>query len=57
MSWKCSLRRMANGLPPSPDSKLLSGEDPHKLYQIKPELFVLFDEINFPDNPRQEWRP
>jgi len=34
-------------------------DDPagHKFYKIKPELFVLFDTINFPDNSRQEWRP
>lgn len=30
---------------------------PHKFYRIRPELFVLFDVKNFPDNPRQEWRP
>lgn len=32
-------------------------ERPHKFYRIKPELFVLFDVVNFPDNPRQEYRP
>ncbi|HSX33513.1 MAG TPA: pyridoxamine 5'-phosphate oxidase family protein [Candidatus Saccharimonadales bacterium] len=32
-------------------------ERPHKFYRIKPELFVIFDGVNFPDNPRQEWRP
>lgn len=32
-------------------------ERPHKFYRIRPELFVLFDAVNFPDNPRQEWRP
>lgn len=32
-------------------------ERPHKFYRIKPELFVLFDAVNFPSNPRQEWRP
>jgi uncharacterized protein YhbP (UPF0306 family) len=26
-------------------------------YVLKPRLFVLFDVVNFPDNPRQEWRP
>lgn len=31
-------------------------ERPHKFYRIKPELFVVFDGVNFPDNPRQEWR-
>lgn len=27
----------------------------HKLYKLTPELFVLFDEINFPNQPRQEF--
>jgi uncharacterized protein YhbP (UPF0306 family) len=31
-------------------------ERPHKFYRIKPSLFVLFDVVNFPDNPRQEYR-
>lgn len=31
-------------------------ERPHKFYRIKPTLFVVFDGVNFPDNPRQEWR-
>ena len=25
-----------------------------RFYRIRPTLFVLFDEVNFPDNPRQE---
>lgn len=29
-------------------------EKPHKFYRIKPTQFVLFDAVNFPDNPRQE---
>lgn len=32
-------------------------ERPHKFYRIKPELLVLFDVVNFPDNPRQEYKP
>lgn len=35
---------------------IISGQNPHRLYQLKPELFVLFDEVNFPDDPRQEWQ-
>ena len=31
--------------------------NPHKLYGIKPTLFVLFDRVNFPENDRQEWKP
>jgi len=30
-----------------------SGKNPHKIYKIKPQYFVLFDRINFPDNERQ----
>ena len=26
----------------------------HRFYKIKPSRIVLFDEVNFPDNPRQE---
>lgn len=28
---------------------------PHSFYRIKPTKFVLFDAVNFPDNPRQEY--
>jgi hypothetical protein len=27
------------------------------LYRLKPTYIVLFDEVNFPENPRQEFRP
>ena len=37
--------------------KLLDEFSPHTLYKLLPELFVLYDEHNFPDEPRQEWRP
>lgn len=30
-------------------------ESPHKFYKITPTQFVLFDLVNFPDNPRQEY--
>ena len=44
------------------DGKTIDGfmnhqERPHKFYEIKPTLFVLFDVVNFPDDPRQEWKP
>jgi len=29
-------------------------DKPHKFYKIKPTSFVLFDAVNFPNNPRQE---
>lgn len=30
-------------------------ERPHKFYKIKPKKYVLFDVVNFPKNPRQEY--
>jgi uncharacterized protein YhbP (UPF0306 family) len=33
---------------------ILDGSDGHVCYKITPNLFVLFDEVNFPDDPRQE---
>lgn len=33
---------------------IVEGKDSHFCYRISPRLFVLFDEVNFPDNPRQE---
>ncbi len=42
-------------LPEERMKKLLSGTDGHVLYIIRPTLFVLFDEKNFPDDPRQEY--
>lgn len=35
---------------------ILKGKDGHVCYKITPSLFVLFDEVNFPDDPRQEYR-
>lgn len=34
---------------------ILDGDDGHVCYKIIPSLYVLFDETNFPDNPRQEY--
>jgi len=34
---------------------IISGKNPQHLYQMKPELYVLYDEANSPSNPRQEW--
>lgn len=34
---------------------IISGKNPHHLYQLKPKQFILFDHVNFPDQPRQEW--
>lgn len=33
---------------------IIEGKDSHVCYQITPTAFILFDEVNFPDNPRQE---
>lgn len=33
---------------------IVEGKDSHVCYRITPAFFILFDEINFPDNPRQE---
>lgn len=35
--------------------EFLMGRNPHKLYKLTPKMFVLFDQVNFPDEPRQEW--
>jgi uncharacterized protein YhbP (UPF0306 family) len=32
-----------------------SKDHPHKFYRVKPELFVLFDAVNFPEQSRQEY--
>jgi len=39
------------------DELMRHPERPHKFYRIKPALSVLFDVVNFPADPRQEWRP
>ncbi len=36
---------------------IIAGINPHKLYRLKPRLYVLFDVENFPDDPRKEWIP
>ncbi|MBI2414594.1 hypothetical protein HYV31_01965 [candidate division WWE3 bacterium] len=37
-------------------NKIIAHKDAHVCYKIKPELIVLFDEVNFPKEPRQEFR-
>lgn len=37
-----------------PLAQILSIDAKPKMYKIVPSLFVLFDEENFPENPRQE---
>jgi uncharacterized protein YhbP (UPF0306 family) len=45
------------GISPSILNEIKHSESGHKFYKIIPESFVLFDAVNFPDNPRQEWVP
>ncbi len=40
---------------PERAEKILSGSDGHVCYKIEPSMFVLFDEVNFPDDPRREY--
>lgn len=35
---------------------ILNGEDENRLYCIVPTTFILWDEANFPTQPKQEWR-
>lgn len=34
---------------------IIDGKDEHVCYKITPTSFVLFDEVHFPDNARQEY--
>ncbi len=36
--------------------EVLSGKNLHKVYKLSPKTFVLFDAVNFPENPRQEYK-
>lgn len=36
---------------------IASGNNPAKFYRLKPARIVLFDNKNFPDDPRKEWQP
>lgn len=38
-------------------NNFIAGKNQHRLYKFTPENFVLFDELNFAENPRQEWKP
>ena len=35
---------------------ILDGSDGHRCYKITPDYYVMFDELNFPDNPRQIYK-
>lgn len=34
---------------------IVAGTNPHKLYAFRPKRFSLFDQVNFADQPSQEW--
>lgn len=38
-------------------NNFLEGKNQHMLYKFTPKSFVLFDEVNFPDDARQQWSP
>jgi len=35
--------------------QIIAGTNEHKLYKFTPKLFSLFDQVNFSDQPSQEW--
>lgn len=37
-------------------ASVAEGGDPQICYQLKPEKFILFDEVSFPDSPSQEFK-
>jgi len=44
------------GMKPKRVEAILNGRDGHVCYKITPSLFVLFDEANFPNDPRKEYK-
>lgn len=38
-------------------NNFVAGKNQHHLYRFTPAKFVLFDEVNFPNDARQEWTP
>jgi uncharacterized protein YhbP (UPF0306 family) len=36
--------------------KAKAGDNQHHMYRLKPEAFVLFDEVHFPQEGRVEWQ-
>ncbi len=37
-------------------ASVAEGGDPRICFQVRPSRFVLYDEVNFPDNPSQEFK-
>jgi uncharacterized protein YhbP (UPF0306 family) len=48
--YRAKLKKDPNAL-----RSMMGGENPLKFYRLKPNKIVLFDNKNFPNNPRQEW--
>lgn len=38
-------------------NNFVKGTNQHQLYKFTPKTYVLFDEVNFSGDPRQEWQP
>lgn len=38
-------------------NNFVTGKNQHLLYRFTPKRFVLFDEVNFPDDSCREWKP
>jgi uncharacterized protein YhbP (UPF0306 family) len=44
------------GMKPERVDAIVGNKDGHVCYKITPTSIVLFDEVNYPDDPRQEFR-
>lgn len=41
---------------PNLGQQIISGANTHRLYRLRPELFALFDEVNFPGGEARAWQ-
>jgi len=53
-AYSCYSSRWPNASSYIKKEDIIRDLTPVRFYRIAPTLFVLFDEVNFPDNPRQE---
>lgn len=51
---KCYVKRF--GMSKERMNEIIEGKDAHVCYKIAPKLYVLFDEVNFPDQSRREYK-
>lgn len=51
------LKRWPNATSHVTDKALRQNLTQVRFYKITPKLFMVFDEVNFPDDPRQEYVP